>query len=240
MLVPIFVAALAAIPAISAQDVMSVMAVTAATTECKTRSGLYEYTKAGGLPTYTTYASMVLTNTYQVTTTTRATITVTPSALTATDTEIVTATTTTTVTSVPAATTIAAPANWFPIYNPELAQPTAMARIKRGSLEARAAHNVNLLKRQTNPDNTAGYIVDRNGTSRNLNQTYPYRVVCTVQTVVDLTETTIVTGAPDIITILPATATAEVTTTVSVTDTVTQVMPTPTVHAACLSNNVGR
>ena len=83
-------------------------------------------------------------------------------------------------------------------------------------------------------------MVDRNGTSGNLNQTYPHQVIYSVQMVVNITEVSVVTGAPDVVTLAPATATADRTMTVTVTESVVQILPTPTVYAGCLSNNVGR
>jgi hypothetical protein len=117
---------------------------------------------------------------------------------------------------------------------------TPIARVKRGSVEARGGYDFALRKRQTAPGNTAGYMVDRNGTSGTLNQTYPYQIIYSVQTVVNVTEVSVVTGAPDVVTLAPATATVEMTTTVTVVESVVQIVPTPTVYAACLSNNVGR
>jgi hypothetical protein len=228
---------------LSTQTFTTLTAVTGITNLSETRYGIFPLTGTQQVSTLTQTLLSVSTNIFQLLITTRSTITVTPSAITTTDTKTATATSTTTVTSVPAASTLLASYNWFPIINTELATATPLSRFKRGSVEARGEHDLELRKRQTIPGNTAGYIVDRNGTSGNLNQTFPYRVVYSVQTVVNVTGISIVTGAPEVVTLVPttiATATAETTTTVTVIQSVVHILPTPTVYAACLNNNVGR
>jgi hypothetical protein len=89
--------------------------------------------------------------------------------------------------------------------------------------------------------NTAGFTVDRNGTTSNLYKRYPRQVNCrvdftitntTVTTVMELPETVVADGAT-------ASAVAMSTTTVSSTTVVTAEVPRRTVYAACGANNIG-
>ncbi|KAH7074525.1 hypothetical protein BKA63DRAFT_315636 [Paraphoma chrysanthemicola] len=234
MLFSIVIAALSALPAISAQDVSS------SATRCTTRFGYYPLpTGTAAVPTWFKFTTT--TNVFQVTYTTRDSVTVTPSATTFTDVITTTAVFSVTTTSVPAPTTVPTPAGFLPLvaFNP--AGPTAagLSRFKRYDLQGRDAETaLELVRRQTAANSTGGYQVDRNGQSADIYRKYPQQVNCRVSVTVNSTRITIVTGLPETF-IVPATAVGVTSTsTVSVTTTIEVVAPRVTKYAACLENNV--
>jgi hypothetical protein len=231
MLVPLFFAAIAAIPAVKAQN------VTASVTRCETHFGMFPASTGSSLETWYKYSTT--TKMFQITSTTQETITLTPSATTFTDVVDTTSTFFTTVTSVPAATTIPTPAGFFPllILNPT---PAPIVRYKRGLIQSRTEHDLHTLNRQTLPGNSAGFIVLPDGSTSNLTTEYPHHIVCRVTVTINSTSTTIVTGLPKTEILVPATATVVSTATFTVTETVVEVVPRPTVYAACQANNVGK
>lgn len=257
MLVPAFLAAIAAAPAVSAQyyalppqissaPVSSSSSgpaeVTSSATRCTTIFGYYPIpTGTAGteaLPTW--YRFTTKTNIFKATTTTRDTITVTPTATTLVD--VVTSATTlyTTETSTPAAVTIAPSAGFIPLLAVDFVQPTGgLSRAKRFELEAR---DPNVLRRQLQMPGgnvTGGYRVDTNGVGSTMYRNYTLRVQCLVSVDINRTETTVVTGLPETVQVAPATATAVSTVTVSVTETIEETAPTPSIWLACQRNNVG-
>jgi hypothetical protein len=107
-------------------------------------------------------------------------------------------------------------------------------------IESRAEH---LQKAKRLPEtplgNSAGFIVLPNGQGQSINRIYPAYVECRVTVNVNNIEAAIVTGLPKTEVLVPTTATAISTSTISVTEVVTEVQATPTEYAACQPNNVG-
>jgi hypothetical protein len=120
------------------------------------------------------------------------------------------------------------------------ATPTAIGRHRRGSVHSRTEHVLHKIKRQTAPGNSAGFLVESDGTTVDLKRQFPHRVVCRVLTTFNVNTTAIVTGLPKTEVVIPATATAVSTSTFEVTETIIEQVPRPTVYAACQPNNVGK
>lgn len=242
MFVQFFIAVLAAAATAQSQS-------TSVTTDIVTRctTSYSEFPAPTGANIETSYVFSFTTNSLTITSTTQETTTITPSATTFTDVVNVTSTVLSTTSIVPAATTIAAPAGFFPLRNPGIAAPTATAaatvfgRHRRAQVNSRAEH-LQMAKRlpETPAGNTGGFIVLPNGQGQSLNRVYPVGVTCRVSINVNSTEMNIVTSLPKTEVLVPATATAVSTSTVSVTQVVTEVQATPTEYAACQSNNVGK
>ncbi|OAL51350.1 hypothetical protein IQ07DRAFT_586881 [Pyrenochaeta sp. DS3sAY3a] len=182
----------------------------------------------------TTFKVPITTTRYlEVTTTTRDTISVTPSATTFTDTVTTTTTFTTTTTSVPPTVTVPTSPGFFPL----IAAETNAARIKRFEIEGRRnALTPGFSKRQQG--SSGGFGVDDDGVPSDARFKKTTGVECQVVVSVNRTTTTIVTDPPETVVVAPQVATSVVTSTVSTTETVTTVVPTPTIYAACGSNNV--
>lgn len=235
MLLPVFVAVLAAVSYAQSQE------VTETVTLCTTSYS--EFAAPTGANIETAFYTTTLRNNFSMTSTTQETITVTPLATVSIDVVNVTSTLTTTVTSVPAATTIPAPPGFFPLRNTGATTPTptAIGRHRRASVESRTEHLQKVKRYPKTPvGNSVGFIVRADGTAQSLDRLSPIFVECRVSINVNRTETTIVTGPPITETLVPATATAVSTSTVSVTETVIEIVAQPTEYAACQPNNVGK
>ncbi|KAF2624025.1 hypothetical protein BU25DRAFT_493927 [Macroventuria anomochaeta] len=233
MLLPFFLAVLAAVSTAECQE------VTETVIRCTTSYGMFA--ARTGVNIETAFFTTTTTNSFAITSTVQATITVTPLATTFINVVNVTSTLTTTVTSVPAATTISAPVGFFPLINRGTPTPipTAIGRHRRALIEPRAEH-LQKVKRlpKTPAENTGEFIVLPNGDAQSLNRVFPTFVECRVSININSTETTIVTGLPKTEVLVPATATAVSTSTVSVTETIIDVQAQPTEYAACQPNNV--
>ncbi|KAF2639076.1 hypothetical protein P280DRAFT_70585 [Massarina eburnea CBS 473.64] len=240
MFVPILLAALTALPAITAQYTVSqsTARVSSTATRCTTRYGFNPLpTGVQGVPTW--YSFSATTVTYQVISTSRSTVTVTPDATTFTDVRTTTNIITTTTSSTPSPTTIATSAGFLPLVVVDLASATPIPRIKRLALADHAANEVSHpLKRQTAPGNSGGYIAYPNGTYSGLYRRFAHRVDCNVNVRVNETVTTDVLGAPETKVVPQGTASVLTTLTFTTTTTITEIAPTPTVYAACAGNNV--
>jgi hypothetical protein len=242
MLVPTLLAALAALPAIYAQTVSSSTSTKTGTrSDCFTRFGFYPLpTGTAAIPTWWSFTTSA--QTVSVVYTTRNTTYTTPSATVWTNVVTTSVVETATVTSTPTAVYVATPLGFMPLLNVDMASPTPIApisRIKRLEIEGRG-EEVDLLKRQTPEGNSGGFIAYPNGTYSGLYRRWPHRVHCTMTITYDETVTNIVQGDPETRVVPQQTATALSTVTRTVTSTVTAVAATPTIHAACNGNNVGK
>ena len=249
MFVPLFIAVLAAASTAQCQS-------TSVSSEIVTRctTSYSEFPAPTGANIETAYFFTFATNNLTITSTTQETTTVTPSATTFTDVVNVTSTFFSTFTSVPAAITIPAPASFFPLLNPvSSTTPTATATVtmtvtatvvgrhRRALVEPRAEHLQKAKRLPKTPlGNSGGFVVLPNGQGRSINRIYPAYVECRVNVNVNNMDTVIVTGLPKTEVLVPATATAVSTSTISVTEVVTEVQATPTEYAACQPNNVGK
>lgn len=238
MFLTAILAALAAIPVVTAQN------VTSTTTKCTTSFGLQPLT-TGTVETFYAWPFATTTNIINITSTSCSTVMATHSASTVM--QLVTSTVTVSITSTvtPTPEMVPTPAGFLPllVFNP--AGPTAtgtISRFKRYELEGRDAHlALQVLKRQTPANNTAGFIIDRNGTAMNLRRKYPCQVTCRVSANINMTLTTIVNGPTETMWATGgAMATAMSTSLVSTTTTFTAVAPRRTIYAACQANNVGK
>lgn len=241
MMIPFFIAAFAAFTTAQCQEVTETVPMGCTTS----------YSEID-LPTDSPIPTAYFTTTYNysmtITSTTQDTITVTPGATTSIIGVVNTTTTlTTTVVSVPAATTVETAAGFFPVIKTGLAvaAPTSTATIgrhRRAMVEARTHHIMKLGKRfpETPAGNTVGYIVSDDGDGQDLVRSFPVYVECQVAVNINSTETIVVEGLPVTSTLLPATATALSTQTVTTTETIVSIAPQPTVYAACQANNVGK
>jgi len=233
----VFLAALlAAIPVtILAQD------TTYTATQCTSRFGYYPIPtgSAGRAAVPTWYQFFTLTSVTTVTSEVRQTVTATANATTQMSMLTTTRTLFTTTTSTPVAIIVPAQAGFIPMIadNAPNATPTPIPRIKRHSLSK--DNSVQLRKRQTCPNCSGGFWTSRNGTTSSLDRKFIHRVDCLVYETVNRTQTVTVTGLPQTVYQAGATALASSTLTVSVTNTVTEVLPRETQYAACGSNNVG-
>lgn len=224
---------LVAIPTVAARD------VTSSATRCTTRFGYFPLpTGTAGVPTCYRYTTT--TNILSVNYTTCDTVIATPSATTLTDVVTTTATFEVTTISTPVPTTIPTPAGFFPLLAVALPGPTAVSRFKRYDIEGRDANTASeISKRQTAANNTGGFIVDWYGQTSNMYRIFPRRVDCRVAVTINTTLTTTIIGSTETVFADMATATAISTSTVSITSTVTAVLPQRTVYAACQENNIG-
>lgn len=241
MIVPLIVAAFAAFTTAQCQLVTETVPV-----GCTTSYS--EIDLPTDVPIPTAHFTTTYSNNMTITSTTQNTITVTPGATTSIIGVVNTTTTlTTTVVSVPAATTVPTPTGFFPILKTGLAVPAptstaTIGRHRRAMIEARADHLQRLHRRfpETPAGNTVGYIVSDDGDGQDLVRSFPVYVECQVAVNINSTETVIVTGLPVTSTLLPATATALSTATITTTETIISIAPQPTVYAACQANNVGK
>ncbi|KAI8940616.1 hypothetical protein NX059_001888 [Plenodomus lindquistii] len=230
---PAFVAAAAAITTVVAQD------VTASATDCTTRFGYYPLPTgtAGTAAVPTWYRFITSTHLFSVVSTVHDTVTLTPDATTFVDIQTTTTTIVTTTTSIPAAVTVPTPEGFSPLIAVSTPVVTGISRVKR-EIAGRDAHDLGLFKRQTAVNHTGGFIVDRTGNATTLNRKFVLRVDCEVTVDVNRTSVTVVTGLPETVLIAPATAISLSTTTVSSTQTVTEIQPAATIYQACQANNV--
>lgn|SRR5690242_11448332 len=238
MILPFLVAVLAAVSTAQCQE-----EVTETVTRCTTSYS--EFAVPTGSTIRTGYFTTTYTHNFSITSTTQATITVTPAATTFTDVVSVTSTTTTTVISTPPAVTISASPRFFPIVNTGIVvaptpTPSAIGRHRRASLESRAQHLERVKRLPKTPSgNTSGFIVLPNGQAQSLTRGFPVFVECRVSVNINSTTTTIVTAPPATEVLVPATATAISTTTFYTTETILETAAQPTEYAACQPNNVG-
>jgi hypothetical protein len=231
-------AAFAAMPVVIAQN------VTSSVTSCTTSFGMDPLT-TGTVETYWAWPFATTVNVVNITSTSCSTVFATASVSTITDVMMSTIVVEVTATSSPPPTTIPTPAGFLPLlaFNP--AGPTAtgaISRLKRYEIEGRDAHHaLQMLKRQTPANNTAGFIVDRYGHTSNLRRRHPRQVNCRVSVRINSTSTVVVNGGTETMWATGgAMATAMSTSFVTSTTTFTAVMPRRTVYAACQPNNIGR
>ncbi|KAF2012436.1 hypothetical protein BU24DRAFT_252429 [Aaosphaeria arxii CBS 175.79] len=232
MIAPTVLAALlAAVPSVLAQAVPDIPDVTSSFTRCTTRFGYQPLpTGTAGVPTW--YAYTTTTHVAVLTYTTRDTVTSTPDATTFTNVATTTQVVTSITTSTPPATTIPTPAGFLPLVLFSMPEPTAVSRVKRLQLVDDVA------KRQTPAGYTGGYIINPDGTTSSLNRVYPHRVLCQVRVTVNTTDIIVETAAPTTIVLPVSTDLVQSTSTVITTTTITEVVATPSVYAACAANNV--
>ncbi|KAA8625808.1 hypothetical protein PtrSN002B_008518 [Pyrenophora tritici-repentis] len=232
----VFLAALAAIPAtIVAQD------MTYTATHCTSCFGYYPIPTgtAGSAAVPTWYQFVTTMSVTSMISEIRQTVTATANATTQMNMLTTTTTFFTTTTSTPAAVVIPAQAGFIPMIvgDASNATLTPIPRIKRHSLFENNA--LQLGKRQTCSNCSGGFWSSRNGTTSSLNRKFTFRVDCLVYETINRTQTMTVTGLPMTVYQAGATALASSTLTVSVTSTVTEILPRATEYAACGANNVG-
>jgi hypothetical protein len=178
----------AALPAVFAQYTPAIETAT----RCTSRFGFYPIPtgSAGAAAVPTWYQFLNITSVTRLTTEIHSTVTATYKGTTRMDmltsTVIISATTT----STPAAVTVSASTGFIPLMAGSAAlAPTPVPRIWRSEGQA-----LQLLKRQTTPNNIGGFYVGRNGTTRTLDRKYVYRVDCRVYTTINVQQTVTVSG----------------------------------------------
>ncbi|CBY00807.1 hypothetical protein LEMA_P019370.1 [Plenodomus lingam JN3] len=234
MLFPAFVAAAAAISTVAAQD------VTASATDCTTRFGYYPLPTgtAGAAAVPTWYRYITSTHLFSLSSTVHDTVTATPDATTFVNVLTTTSTVTETTTSTEAPVVVPTPAGFINLLAVSTPVVTgSVSRVKR-EIAGRDSHELSLFKRQTALNHTGGYIVDRTGNATSLNRKFILRVDCRVTVNVNRTSISIVTGLPETVFLAPGTAVSLSTSTIRITQTVTEIQPAETIYQACQDNNI--